>query len=102
MFRRFDYGTKKNMKYYGQADPPEYDLGKITANTYMYYGLDDSSTVPEDVKRLPALMPNIKLFHEIDDPTWGHLDFIFANQVKKVINDKVIGFCLDYEIIEQS
>ncbi|XP_037951838.1 lipase 3-like [Teleopsis dalmanni] len=96
-FRYYDWGEKKNLQRYNQKTPPKYDLTNIVANMYLYYGLADGSANAEDVSRLPEYLPNIKFFHEIPDPTWGHLDFIFANQVKEVINDKVINFCNDYE-----
>ncbi|XP_005176081.1 lipase 3 [Musca domestica] len=96
-FRQFDYGYSKNMKKYGQAEPPNYPLENISANMYIYYGMADGSATYMDVQRLPEHLSNIKYFKLIDDPNWGHLDFIFANQVKETINDPVIGFCMEYE-----
>lgn len=85
------------MKKYGQAEPPNYPLENISANMYIYYGMADGSATYMDVQRLPEHLSNIKYFKLIDDPNWGHLDFIFANQVKETINDPVIGFCMEYE-----
>ncbi|XP_030384539.1 lipase 3 [Scaptodrosophila lebanonensis] len=96
-FRQYDWGTKKNLEAYGQAEPPSYDLTKISSAVYLYYGLADGSANKEDVLRLPEYLPNMRLLHEIPEPTWGHLDFIFAQQVKEVINDKVLSYSNSYE-----
>ncbi|KAH8319026.1 hypothetical protein KR067_004584 [Drosophila pandora] len=90
-FRLYDWGTRKNLEYYGVPDPPAYDLTQITSELYLYYGLTDGSANKDDISRLPDLLPNLALLHEVPDPTWGHLDFIFATKVKEVINDLVIG-----------
>ncbi|EDV32147.2 LOW QUALITY PROTEIN: uncharacterized protein Dana_GF14186 [Drosophila ananassae] len=90
-FRLYDWGTRKNLEYYGVPDPPAYDLTQITSELYLYYGLTDGSANKDDISRLPDLLPNLALLYEVPDPTWGHLDFIFATKVKEVINDLVIG-----------
>ena len=33
-FQQFDYGKHENLNRYGQEDPPEYDLTKVTAAVY--------------------------------------------------------------------
>ncbi|XP_065368795.1 lipase 3-like [Calliphora vicina] len=96
-FRQFDYGKKKNKLKYGQVEPPTYPIELITSNTYIYYGLADTSANYKDIQRLRKRLPNIKLFYEVPDSSWGHLDFIFARQVKKTINDPVIQICKGYE-----
>lgn len=96
-FRQFDHGVKKNLDKYGQPTPPNYEIERITANMYIYYGLADTSANHKDIQRLRDRLSNIKLFYEIPDPYWGHLDFIFARQVKETINDPVINTCLEYE-----
>ncbi|KAH8241444.1 hypothetical protein KR026_003512 [Drosophila bipectinata] len=90
-FRQYDWGTRKNLEYYGVPEPPAYDLTQITSELYLYYGLVDGSANKDDISRLPDLLPNLALLYEVPDPTWGHLDFIFATEVKAVINDLVIG-----------
>lgn len=93
----FDHGEKKNLKHYNQITPPDYDVGKITSNVYLYYGENDDSANPTDVNILAGELPNLRGKFLNGNPTWGHLDFIFADQVKEEINDKVIQFCDDYE-----
>lgn len=42
-FPQHDFGLKKNKIEYNQEEPPEYPLEKITADTFLYYGLNDGS-----------------------------------------------------------
>ncbi|XP_073820519.1 lipase 3-like [Musca autumnalis] len=97
-FRQFDHGTKKNLKIYGQELPPNYPLENISAEMYIYYSLADASADYRDVERLPPYLSNLKNMHLVEDPTWDHIDFIFALKVKSTINDKVIKVCNDYEL----
>jgi len=85
------------LKYYGVEEPPAYDLTKITSELYLYYGLSDGSANKNDITRLPDQLPNLALLYEVPDPTWGHLDFIFATEVKKVINDMVVDYTKAYD-----
>ncbi|XP_017110567.1 lipase 3 [Drosophila elegans] len=99
-FRLYDWGSRKNLEYYGVAEPPAYDLTKITSKLYLYYGLADGSANKQDISRLPEFLPNLALLHEVPEPTWGHLDFIFATEVKKVINDMVLEYSIAYDAEE--
>lgn len=96
-FHQFDHGQKKNIRKYGQAEPPRYELEHITSNMYIYYGLGDTSADFRDVARLEHLLPNIKMMYEVPLGNWGHLDFLFSTEVKKFINDPVIDVCRMYE-----
>ncbi|KAH8412154.1 hypothetical protein KR009_000227 [Drosophila setifemur] len=96
-FRLYDWGSRRNLEYYGVPEPPNYDLTQITSELYLYYGLSDGSANKDDVSRLPEFLPNLALLYEVPEPTWGHLDFIFAQEVKKVINDMVIDYTKKYD-----
>jgi len=62
--------------------------------------LADGSANKQDISRLPDLLPNLALLHEVPDSTWGHLDFIFATEVKRVINDLVLDYSKAYDARE--
>ena len=40
-FCRYDFGKEKNIEIYGQEDPPEYDVTKITAPVALYWADND-------------------------------------------------------------
>lgn len=96
-FRQFDYGTKKNQQIYNQDTPPDYDLSKITARTYTYSGANDALCGPRDVDTLVKNMPYLVEDYRVPDPTWNHMDFIVANKMREVINDRVVRTAKAYE-----
>lgn len=40
-FQRYDFGYKNNIIKYGQPEPPEYDLRKVTSPVVLYYSKND-------------------------------------------------------------
>ncbi|XP_050514665.1 uncharacterized protein LOC114329267 isoform X1 [Diabrotica virgifera virgifera] len=40
-FRRYDYGSSKNLKLYGSKVPPDFNISLITAPVDLYYGEND-------------------------------------------------------------
>ena len=40
-FRMYNHGKKDNLAHYGQEEPPEYDLSKITAPIALYWSAND-------------------------------------------------------------
>ena len=47
VFQHYDYGKKGNLERYGSPEPRIYDLSKVTAPIYLYYGLNDLISTPE-------------------------------------------------------
>jgi lysosomal acid lipase/cholesteryl ester hydrolase len=75
-FRDFDYGKRGNMKQYGRATPPEYDMTKISVPTALFCGdkdtmadVDDVATLVEHIGSNPALVYK-KTF-----PGFSHMTF---------------------------
>lgn len=46
-FRQFDFGKRGNVREYGNEEPPEYDLSKVTPKVALFYGENDWLAVPE-------------------------------------------------------
>ncbi|KAL5276110.1 LIPA.2 family protein [Megaselia abdita] len=88
-FRRYDYGKSKNKKLYGQKEPTNYNVENIDAKTYFYYGDNDYFAAVSDVLRMALKMKNLKLYYQVPIPQWNHLDFLWAINVKEMINDRV-------------
>ncbi|EDW84939.1 uncharacterized protein Dwil_GK12869 [Drosophila willistoni] len=95
-FRQFDFGTKKNLKYYGADVPPDYPTEKITCNMHLWYADNDEMASVEDVLRVAETLPN-KVMHHMDDPLWDHNDFAMNWEVRKYINDPIIAIMNEYE-----
>lgn len=41
IFQQYDFGKKGNLERYGTLEPSVYDMSKVTAPVYLYYGLND-------------------------------------------------------------
>lgn len=77
VFQKYDYGTEGNMKAYGQATPPAYNLGNITHNVYLFAGEEDKLADPTDVLRLKDEMVNAKV-QFFNYPNMGHITFLLG------------------------
>lgn len=40
-FQQFDYGYLENLERYGQTEPPQYDLSKVTSPVALFYANND-------------------------------------------------------------
>ncbi|BFF88786.1 lipase 3 [Drosophila madeirensis] len=95
-FREFDYGTKRNLKFYGTDTPADYPTDQITAEMHMWYSDNDEMAAVEDVLRLSMTLPNA-VMHHMDDPLWDHGDFAMNWEVRKYINDPIIAIMNEHE-----
>lgn len=91
----YDYGTSGNLLLYNKIIPPDYDLSKVTAPTFIIHSNNDYLTTPTDVKWLIHLLPNIKEVHYIDKVQWGHLSFILSPNRREIINLYIANKLLD-------
>lgn len=89
VFRQYDFGVK-NIKKYGQATPPDYDLGKILAPVYIYYGPNDALAGLEDVERLKKELGNLKKAYKVPFELFNHIDFLVAKDVDKLVYDELL------------
>lgn len=53
-FVKYDFGRRENLRRYGQATPPSYDLSKVTTPVYLFYGLGDLIAQPQVNKVVTA------------------------------------------------
>lgn len=83
-FRQYDYG-QDNMKVYGKASPPDYEVTRITAPIALHYSENDFLSEPVDVLRLSKMLPNVVDLHKMELPLWNHMDFLYAKDVRKLL-----------------
>ncbi|KAL0892713.1 hypothetical protein ABMA27_014430 [Loxostege sticticalis] len=96
-FRRYDHGTLTNLRVYGRRTPPEYDLNKVTAPTYIYYATNDKTVHYQDVRLLASKLPNVKGAFQINSPTFDHLDFLWGSGAKDLFYTKMIRLMREAE-----
>uniref|UniRef100_A0AAG5CW88 Lipase n=1 Tax=Anopheles atroparvus TaxID=41427 RepID=A0AAG5CW88_ANOAO len=99
-FRMYDHGPVKNYLNYRSITPPEYDLSKVTVPVVLYYGLNDFLAAPKDVHRLAGNLPNLKQNVQVNDTLFNHLDFLIANDVKKLLYDEVIERIASADVLD--
>lgn len=85
-FRQFDYNSG-NMMRYGQLYPPDYDLNKVTAPSYLFYSTGDWHSSDKDIDILIGRLPSstVKGKYLVDDEQWNHVDYIVAISAKSKI-----------------
>lgn len=91
-FRHYDYETPtRNLEYYGQVEPPEYDLQKITAPSVVFWGPNDPLSTEQNVQLLIGKLRNSSMISQVvRQEKFNHIDFIVAKDAKKLIHDPLV------------
>lgn len=90
-FQQFDYGSK-NLEIYGSVYPPEYDLSKITLPISLFWSKNDLLSSEHDVKKLYHALESKKEMYLIPDPEFNHLDYLWAINAPRLLNNKVLEY----------
>lgn len=89
-FRPYDYGYVGNFAHYEKEEPPNYDVSKITAPVALFVGQSDVLSKEEDAKELIKRLPNIVKYLPIYNDTFNHIDFVWANDAKRLLYDDLM------------
>ncbi|XP_063367969.1 lipase 1-like [Cydia amplana] len=89
-FAQFDYGPSNNVLVYGEINPPEYDLRKVSTKAAILYGENDMMATMEDVHHLGRLLPNLVCIKPIKDKMWTHIDFTWGKEADKYLFGHII------------
>merc|ERR1711973_723475 len=87
-FEGYDWGSDKdNFMHHGAEGVPVYRLYDVSTPLAVYYGQNDWLAAAQDVLQTVTELPNIVpgMLHEIDYPTWNHLDFLWAIDADKYV-----------------
>nr|XP_053646072.1 lipase lipl-1-like [Cherax quadricarinatus]XP_053646080.1 lipase lipl-1-like [Cherax quadricarinatus] len=95
-FTKYDYGLIGNLNHYGQANPPLYDLSRITAPVGLFWADNDWLGDPTDVARLAAELPNVVLNYEVELSEFNHLDFVWAIHANEYVYRQVLELLSNY------
>ncbi|CAN8022882.1 unnamed protein product, partial [Ixodes persulcatus] len=95
----FDYGREKNMKVYGQEEPPLYSLDKVQKDIGLFWSRGDVIVTPDEVRHLlQDLGPRVKKNHFIDDPDYAHASFALALCNPTVLHKDLLEFLNNYRL----
>ncbi|XP_072947559.1 lipase 1-like [Epargyreus clarus] len=90
-FRRFDYGTIRNLRVYGRRNPPAYDLSKVTAPVFLHYSENDPFAHINDVTRLfRELGAPIGKFR-VTNRRFSHIDFMWGIDAKTLVYNRIMN-----------
>ncbi|XP_044019383.1 lipase 1-like, partial [Aphidius gifuensis] len=90
-FRQFNYGEKENMKIYNSTSPPDYNLTAIDVPTVFFAAKNDWLADFDDAKKVYNMLANGKGFNVVNYESFAHLDYVWAKDIKKLINDPIIN-----------
>lgn len=90
--QKYDFeDDDENMQHYGQTTPPEYDIGKINADVYLFWSTIDKLADEKDIEEflLKNINPDsLKANHKFD--SFGHIDFVLGNNAKDQIYKPIV------------
>jgi len=79
------------MQIYHSVESFSYNLSQITVPIILYFGETDAIATPEGVHGIYARMvKSVKSVRRINSPKFNHLDFLISNDIKTLVNDKLI------------
>lgn len=89
-FAMFDHGIIQNRKRYGQDKPPLYNVSNIALPITLFHGKSDWLTGTEDIQYLENTLPNLVASHQVLNPTFSHLDFLWARDARNLVYDNIL------------
>ncbi|CAK1552697.1 unnamed protein product [Leptosia nina] len=84
-FAQYDYGALKNLKFYGQSEPPAYDLGRVVMDVALVCGRNDKISTLADVATLERALPNVIQYTELKPEKANHLDFLGERVLPEIV-----------------
>ncbi|XP_075169084.1 lipase 3-like [Haematobia irritans] len=99
MFRQYDFGPEGNLLHYNHSIPPEYNLRNLNLRfpIHLFYSRDDQLSALKDVEILAEILGNSSISHFIDLKHFAHIDFIWASNIREVINRPVLTIIRNVE-----
>ncbi|KAJ3656556.1 hypothetical protein Zmor_015626 [Zophobas morio] len=89
-FRRYDYGTERNLEKYGQEQPPHYNVSRVTTPVAIYYSSNDWAVNIKNMDRVLETVPNVVRNYKVPLDDFNHLDFLYAEHVVDLLYKVVV------------
>ncbi|XP_045511169.1 lipase 3-like [Colias croceus] len=89
-FAYFDQGWFRNRRNYGTFKPPSYNISAIRTPIFLHYADNDWLSTPKDVDKFFKEAKTVVGKYRVPLDKFNHLDFVFANDAKKLIYDRII------------
>ncbi|CAH1113090.1 unnamed protein product [Psylliodes chrysocephalus] len=95
-FSKYDYGPKKNLKYYGEKKPPLYNLSQITSPMSLFSAKGDLLVPQKGARVLAKMLPNLESLYIVPNEDFNHVDFIFSSVTKELVNKPIYELFVKY------
>ncbi|XP_063923392.1 lipase 1-like [Zophobas morio] len=90
-FQRFDYGKRRNLRYYGTEKPPAYPLERVSVPIYFVSSYQDSLTSLQDTDLLIETLKNTTtIYGHWKVKGLSHMDYHFGRQKKELFYDQLV------------
>ncbi|XP_049272475.1 lipase 3-like [Rhipicephalus sanguineus] len=95
--QKFDYGASKNNEVYGQREPPEYNLSRVTTDVGLFWSEGDQFVTPKEVDELrSSLGARVRREGYIADPYYTHVHFLIGLVNRKYLFRNLLDFLGGY------
>ncbi|XP_050294014.1 lipase 3-like [Anthonomus grandis grandis] len=85
VFSQYDFGTKGNLKRYGQKRPPKYHLNNTMTPIAFFVGPGDRVVPRSDVCEAVKQIGNPVLVYDIPFDKYSHTDFILGHNSSELV-----------------
>ncbi|XP_031830114.1 lipase 3 [Nomia melanderi] len=89
-FVQYDHGLLGNLRVYGQARPPKYNVANIKIPVYIFYSSKDQLVNEQDIRKLYMELPNAQKFM-VPLKDFSHLDFVWGKDVDTLLYNRVLS-----------
>ncbi|CAN7938115.1 unnamed protein product, partial [Ixodes hexagonus] len=89
-FQKFDYGSLNNIAKYGQVNPPQYMLSRVTVPVAIYWSKGDWLATTMDVARLRKELKNVVVYYQVPEEKFTHFDFTWGINAEPILYRKMI------------
>lgn len=101
-FSHFDYGVLENRAHYGQAEAPDYNLGRIRSKSLVFFTSEnDWLAQPKDVAKLMSKLrvrPYRTYNMSMLQPKWGHTTFLYGKDSGRLVNTRILEVLNEFHL----
>uniref|UniRef100_A0A8D8TTB0 Lipase 1 n=1 Tax=Cacopsylla melanoneura TaxID=428564 RepID=A0A8D8TTB0_9HEMI len=96
-FCQYDYGTQNILKY-NSTTPPDYNITAIQSKVVLIYGTGDILSTEADILQFYRQLPSdTARLYKVNYTAFTLIDFIYAKDVKSLVDDDLLEILSAYE-----
>lgn len=99
-FALFNYGKIRNRQLYGQDNPPDYPIEKISTPVALYYAKNDYLAMVKDVQMLCQRLPNVVEDYLFPYRQWNHISVIYELNSRELAHKRMLELLAQYTLVD--